>query len=376
MKDRLYRIVQALALAGIVAAGTASPVLGDQHAGHSGIVMQVAFSPDGSAVASVGSDNVLDIWDAQTGALKAQWRASGSLHRMAYSPDGAYLAADVTIGSFTQNTVHTEIDLLDPGAATVLRTLPIAPPGHGGHCTFIWSPDSKTIAAAGPDGPAALWDVATGTVRTQLPTESQSVAGMLYSGDGKSVDLYFRPPMHRPGTTFVAPISPLAFDVSTGAPVPLAGLPTPPAPVSGLPCMGEGPHGRCMLVIIDHKTPGDLHSPIASITPVFWDANTGAVARSARFDGELWNPVWAPDGSRVAFVHGSDIQIVDATTGAAANPLNLAASALTFAVSPVDARLAIGKTDGTVAVYSAAANAPVGGAAATFPNPVWIAHGS
>ena len=37
--------------------------------GHSGFVCVVAFSPNGNRVASGSSDNIVKIWNAETGAL-------------------------------------------------------------------------------------------------------------------------------------------------------------------------------------------------------------------------------------------------------------------------------------------------------------------
>jgi serine/threonine protein kinase len=57
----------------------------------------------------------------------------------------------------------------------------------GQHLALTISPDSKTLAAAGPDRVVRLWDLATGKVRLEL-TEARSREGlccMAYSPDGK-----------------------------------------------------------------------------------------------------------------------------------------------------------------------------------------------
>ncbi|VTR95617.1 wd40 repeat-containing protein : G-protein beta WD-40 repeats containing protein, putative OS=Talaromyces stipitatus (strain ATCC 10500 / CBS 375.48 / QM 6759 / NRRL 1006) GN=TSTA_062310 PE=4 SV=1: WD40: WD40: WD40 [Gemmata massiliana] len=62
--------------------------------GHKGQVLSVAFSPDGSTVATGSFDSTVRLWDTATGKERAnyQWDI-GVVHCVTYAPDGFRLAA-------------------------------------------------------------------------------------------------------------------------------------------------------------------------------------------------------------------------------------------------------------------------------------------
>jgi WD40 repeat protein len=50
-----------------------------------------------------------------------------------------------------------------------------------------FSPDSRTVAAGGPDGKVRLWDVATGKLKETLEGHGSEVYSVAFSPDGKTL---------------------------------------------------------------------------------------------------------------------------------------------------------------------------------------------
>ncbi|HEX5950529.1 MAG TPA: WD40 repeat domain-containing protein, partial [Actinomycetota bacterium] len=61
--------------------------------GHTGAVLNVAVSPDGSRIATAGYDAIAKLWDAQTGdELMTMFGHDKPVHTVAFSPDGRFIA--------------------------------------------------------------------------------------------------------------------------------------------------------------------------------------------------------------------------------------------------------------------------------------------
>jgi WD40 repeat protein len=68
--------------------------------GHTGRVEAVAFSPDGSTVATGSWDQTVRLWDVASGREKASFRwPIGRVYSLAYAPDGLRLAAGGDLGA-------------------------------------------------------------------------------------------------------------------------------------------------------------------------------------------------------------------------------------------------------------------------------------
>lgn len=60
--------------------------------GHTNAVVWVAFSPDGTSLASNDGSGTLILWDALKGTVRRKWNLPGIASRIAFAPDGRHLA--------------------------------------------------------------------------------------------------------------------------------------------------------------------------------------------------------------------------------------------------------------------------------------------
>ena len=140
--------------------------------GHRDGIPSIAFSPDGTTIASVGLDAVVKVWDAASGNLQKELNASrGRLFSIAFSPDGKTLAFGGSDGF---------LSFWEPASGRSEHL----PTGQGQVFSIAFSPDGKTVATGGYNRTVKLWDFATQSNKETLRSHYGFVWSISFAPDG------------------------------------------------------------------------------------------------------------------------------------------------------------------------------------------------
>ena len=155
--------------------------------GHSGSVLTVDWSPDGTKVASGSSDDTVKIWNPDTGAVEKTLSHSGDVRQIAWSPDGTVLASasnDYTVNIWNANTGQL--------VKTLTHGTKSSSSGGDNVRSLAWSPDGDYIVtgvedySASSDTNIRIWKVSDGTVLRNIAS-TNAVYAVAWSPDGTKI---------------------------------------------------------------------------------------------------------------------------------------------------------------------------------------------
>ncbi len=144
---------------------------------HSDWIIHGAFSPDGRKVVTAAADNLVKVWDSETGALLMPPLPHNSWIWWAeFSADGRTL---LTSSSFPENVVRLwNLEAAQP------RLLGFR---HGASVRCAsFSPDGRWVLTASLDHTARVWDAESGEV-ISLVRHDDKVWSAVFSPDGSKV---------------------------------------------------------------------------------------------------------------------------------------------------------------------------------------------
>ncbi len=133
--------------------------------GHTGAIYRIAWSPDGKYLASPSADHTIRIWDVHTEECEKSLNGHAlTVYSVAWSPDGWRIAS----ASYDKT-----IRLWDAINGKHLQTLE----GHTGMVYSVsWSPDGQYLVSASADGTIRFWNVANGKPLQALKSRALVVA--------------------------------------------------------------------------------------------------------------------------------------------------------------------------------------------------------
>jgi WD40 repeat protein len=156
-------------------------------------VTVLAYSRDGSRVASGSTDKTVSIWDVKTGRIVRTMTLAHSPVALDFSPDGHHIVSasgedgEVVFQVWDAATAKLAVEMRVATAnrqVAGVKTRPVA------LAPVAYSPDGKLIAGGYYEQPVSIWDATTGKIVASLPGGSY-LSGLSWNHDGTRLAISF-----------------------------------------------------------------------------------------------------------------------------------------------------------------------------------------
>jgi WD40 repeat protein len=143
--------------------------------GHLADVKVMAFAPDGRTLAAGDSAGLVKLWDATSLRSRATLRLNNSGPQcLVFSPDSSRLATLVYFGR--------DIQFWDASTGESRGEIALE-----NSVVFAFAPEGKTMAVAGADGLATLWDIGEGRKLGSFGGQGRALYAIAFSNDGRRI---------------------------------------------------------------------------------------------------------------------------------------------------------------------------------------------
>ena len=159
-------------------------------------MISLAFSPDGSILASGSEDDSIRLWNVSTGRyIGGFWEHEAGVETLAFSPDGTILASGGGDTVSLWNVATAE--LLQTFRRPIDREVPVCTPEEltgdvpmdlpANATSIVFSPDGKIFVSGSYDRTIRLWDIATGEQLRVLEGHTYSITSVAVSPNGTTI---------------------------------------------------------------------------------------------------------------------------------------------------------------------------------------------